>query len=337
MSTTPKCPKWYHEAIQLCFPTQSVSDVSFLKIFAAPVCAPCSQNYGKRKVERQRGISSKKLRLMPEKVLLEQKKLLRNFQEQLEAWNQDDPAPKKRLDYLASHLIGQCLDRERLYLGKNSSYSPTAFLSFYANVSEMEAVENFELLCSFYAAAVETIFREAPEELAQRYQAVKEAVSRKLPQYTGAETGHIAPDMGRQLAIVLLCLAENEPECACTVLGLDPPSERNATLSVFSLSKVELKSHQFNRICAAALRADPDPEELQSVYEILMYIQDKTLGNPDGETRMLIRSLEAASQKCLERLTKALLTAKSAAETTPLLQKIGVVTDIRNQCEAWQK
>lgn len=337
MATTSKNLKWYHEAIELCFPTQSVSDVSFLKIFAAPICAPCSQNYGKHRGKRQKGIASKKDRLAPEEVLQEQKKLLHSFQEQLEAWDAEDPAPRKRLNSLAYELIAKCLYQEMQYLGKNSSYSPTAFLSFCSNVSEAEAVENFKLLCSFYAAALETIFREDPEALTQQYQAVKEVVSRKLPQYTEPETGHIAPDMGRQLAILLLCLAENEPECACKVLGLDPPSERNATLSVFSLSKVELKSHQFNRICAAALRADLEPEELQAIYEILMYIQNKTQGNPDSETRTLIRSLEKAAQKCLERLTKTLLTAKVAAETTPLLQKIGTVTDIRNQCEAWQK
>lgn len=335
MASDQKENYWYSQTLMCCFPDDGVSDVSFLLVFASISCAPGNKNYGKKKEDRRRGAANADSRRQQGEIQKDQEKLLEQFNSFLDNWSSVKETTKLRMSDLASDLVNKFLDLERGYTQKNSNYKPGDYRSFYCCNSQADAVVNFHRMCCYYAKALEAIFGHGVPDLEQRYEGLKELLSQELPQYQPEETGNTIQDMGKYLAIALMCAAGKEGyECACRILEIELP-EREATLSVISPDKVTLKIAQFNRICAAALRADMVLEELQAVQQILESIWKQTDGNPDGETRMLVEALEVATQKCLERLTDALVKNRARDGSNILTEEITAVNDIRNKCWEW--
>lgn len=335
MASAQKENYWYSQSLMCCFPDESVTDVSFLRVFASMSCAPCNNNYGKKKEDRRRGAANADSHRQQEEIQKDQGKLLEQFSGFLDDWSSTKETAKDRMSDLASELVNKFLDMERGYTQKNSNYKPGDYRSFYCSNSQADAAVNFDRMCGYYAKALEAILGHGATDPEKRYRELKQLLSQELPQYESEETGNTIRDMGKCLAIALMCAAGEEGhECACRILGIELP-EREATLSIFSLEKVTLKTSQFNRICAAALRADMELDELHSVREILELIWKLTDGNPDSETKMLIESLGAAAQKCLERLMDALRTVRSPAKSDALLQELAAVTDVRNKSQEW--
>lgn len=331
--------KWYTQILEACLaPSGHVSDVVFLKVFAAIMCVPCGSNYGKTGSDRLPGGKVSQNRRLPEEVWSDQLTLLDNYTQSVKKWEPVGETPKIRMEDLADILCSAHLNSEDEYTKKNSNYKPHNYLSLYLNAADPDAETLFRQVAELYGSVLSKVFRDQDSLLKQQLQKLEELFNSKVPDKHAPSDASDSGKMGYYVsALLLLNAAENYTSTQVrgllhTLLGIEPP-ESSATLSVLSLENVPLKASQFNALCAAALRSDLDLEELQMIYSILSSIRKKVDGQLDEGTRMLVSLFIQAVRAFGERKSAAIKNDWLSTANDP--SELEQARYLYTQCQDW--
>ena len=332
--------KWYSGAIDLCFdPAENVKESAFLRIFAAPMCAPCNSNFGKAKAERKPSTVSKSMRRQGEEIYRDQQILLGEFEAYLKNGLPEGDNVKQRVDALAYGLVMNLLGSEDEYLKKNQNYKPKSYLSIFLSGQEAESRNLFYRVAEFYADALSLVFG-SDESLETRSGLLQRQLEGIAPgfyiperyKYSGSRR------LGYSLCawLILSAAQSNISGDDCDrlyrLLGLTPP-EAGGTLSVLSVENITMKAVDFGLICTAALRSPLELDEIEAVFRTLKWVRSKVDGHLDAESRVLVEQFIGSISDFYQRKTKEMMSDIGSFDQ--LVAQIGKAKMILETCKGW--
>ena len=295
---------WYEEAMASCFDTEPrIPDVLFLRIFAAPMCIPCSANY-KKAGKRKAGAQGKTEQRPPARVWEDQKQLLDKAATAVAAWKVPAGSMKDRLNDLMDlfYCLGErsvIPDSEFDYAKKNSNYKETAFLSFFMNAPEAEMGSGFPAAAAFYGAVFEKLFSETPDQAQRCVTALKQRLSAAGGRLSMQEAATLWQQLGAYFCARLILGAA----CGSNVPGTEQlletlfaiaASKSTGTRSVMPLRNVTLEGGQFVELCQVVLDSQPELPMLEMLYKILCAVRRRADGQLDVATLSLVERYVAA-------------------------------------------
>lgn len=300
MGTANGTKKWYTRVLACFDPDDNITDVGFLKLFAGAMCVPPHANYGKT-AGRKSGAAAKAERRLPDRIWLDQLALLSACTKVVEQSAISGGTVKQRLENIAELLMNAtALDAERKYAEKNSNYSAKNYLSLYLypfqHATDTTAAAILPEVLRYYECLLAKIFEGDATALCSFLNRLREQLMEvesecDIPGFSavGAEAAWYLS------ALLLLCADQNYTKrnndvhaaLMFDLLGVVPVGQ-GSTRSVINIENVTLTPLQFQTLCAAALRADPNLNELHAVFEMLELIVQKTDYQLDDDFRALI-------------------------------------------------
>ena len=330
---------WYEQTMDMCFPKEwKVPEVTFLKIFAAPMCIPNNRNYGKKGDARKRE-HNRSAKRPPEEIRKDQEAVLGYYENEAAKWESKEQTLKLRLRDLSDKLL-ETMSNENDFAKKNSSYKPGDYLRFFKDAKETGW--NFDKVSDLYGVMLEKVFCGVTDTTAAQRQA---GMEKRF--HNELEKGNISlPNadkvyarMGKYLCSLLVLDAvkaagekEQEAEDLVEELFGCVSSCSGATKSVMTLGSVTLQGYQFVALCSAVLASDLDLETLEMIYEILISVRKKAERQMDPDIRLLVEryigALKAFGQKTAEAMARDWSNEALADEMTRARTLIKV-------CETW--
>jgi len=342
--TKPAEKHWFTAALDSCFGTvTSISYAVFLRVFTAPMCVPWNRNYGKSKAQRREQTAASPKR-RPEDVYCLQQGLLQDYREILSGWECGFQTPKLRLQDLSDKLMNRLLDQDRSYADKHYNHKPQNYLSFFLHartVSEENCQELFRQTVSFYADALEKVFRNTGADTEARLEDMKKAylasLSGQNPREPEGDYISITGKMGWYLAALLLLNAVTEKlsretnDLAELLLNVTL-LEEGRTVSVPTLNRMSLTRNQLLLLLGAALRAPLNMAEIEELYGLFRQIHQLSEGQLDMEFSLLLDHFLQAMNEFRQRRSGELA---ASWDNKIILDELGKVRDIYIVCQSW--